>query len=220
MLAYHNDNAVKQFYIDRIDQHAKADEIIKGTYWENGKGCAVGCTIHDNEHYKYEDELGIPQILARLEDRTFENLPNELAMTWPKRFLESIKVGADLSKVWPKFAIFLLTDSTQCNSRHPQCYIVAKAYQDELDGQKINWRDVRSTNYATYAAACAAACAVDDAAACAAACTTAYATYAAACAAACAVDDAAYATYAAACARQQAYISQSKKLLELLGECE
>ena len=46
-------------------------------------------------------------MLARLEDGIFENLPDDLAMTWPQRFLEAIPVGADLSQVGDKFLHWL-----------------------------------------------------------------------------------------------------------------
>jgi len=101
MLAFHNESKVKDKYVDRVNTHFLADEIIKGIYWENGKGCAVGCTIHGKYHKNYETELGIPRILAYLEDKIFESLPNDNAKAWPKQFLEAINVGSDLSTVWP-----------------------------------------------------------------------------------------------------------------------
>src|SRR6202008_414365 len=110
MLAFHNDQKIKDKYLSRVIAHQKADEIVKGIYWKNGKGCAVGCTIHGNDHSKYEKELGIPIILARLEDGIFENLPDDLAKLWPEQFLNAINVGSDLSSVWPKFANWLLVD--------------------------------------------------------------------------------------------------------------
>lgn len=110
MLSFHGKQEVKDFYLDRVIKHQEADEIIKGIYWQNGKGCAVGCTVHCSDHDDYESELGIPRILAVFEDVIFENLPNYRAKTWPKQFLEAIKVGVDLSDVWPKFAVWLLTD--------------------------------------------------------------------------------------------------------------
>jgi hypothetical protein len=61
MKAFHNDNEIKQKYLKRVIAHQKADELIKGKYWEKGKGCAVGCTIHSGDHAKYETELGIPR---------------------------------------------------------------------------------------------------------------------------------------------------------------
>lgn len=110
MLAFHAKQEIKDFYVNRAREHAEADEIIKGTYWEGGKDCAVGCTLHSSSCEDYETELGIPIILARLEDRIFENLPNEEAKRFPLRFLNVIKPGADLSRVWSKFAVWLLAD--------------------------------------------------------------------------------------------------------------
>lgn len=108
MIAFHGDEKIKQKYLDRVRAHKEADEIIKGKYWENGKGCAVGCTIHSGNHDSYETELGIPRLLAKLEDGIFEGLPDHLAKEWPEKFLSSIPVGANLSSVWPNFAYWLL----------------------------------------------------------------------------------------------------------------
>ena len=64
LIAYHGKQETKDFYVARMEQHKAADEIAHGFYWENGRGCAVGCTIHGQEHAKYETELGVPIILA------------------------------------------------------------------------------------------------------------------------------------------------------------
>jgi hypothetical protein len=110
MLAFHGDAATKQKYLDRVEQHRKADQIVHGTYWQNGKGCAVGCTVHSANHGAFETELGIPRTLARLEDMIFESLKNGEAQDWPGQFLDAPLVGADLSMVWPRFALWLLGD--------------------------------------------------------------------------------------------------------------
>jgi hypothetical protein len=110
MKAFHGDETIKAKYLARVRAHAAADEIVKGRYWEDGKGCAVGCTLHSSDHMAYEKELGIPVHLARLEDVIFESLQNGASKAWPEKFLEAPKVGADLSKVWPMFAIWLLVD--------------------------------------------------------------------------------------------------------------
>jgi hypothetical protein len=108
MRAFHNEESIKQKYINRVLAHQKADEIVKGQYWGEGKGCAVGCTIHGSDHSAYERELGIPEWMARLEDTLFENLPNESAKLWPAEFLEAVNVGADLEKIKTPFLIFIL----------------------------------------------------------------------------------------------------------------
>ena len=110
LLAFHGDPKIKQKYLDRVRAHATADEIIQGKYWENGKGCAVGCTIHGSDHEKYETKLGIPSQVAYLEDSIFEGLPLDKAKLWPEKFLKAIKPGADLSKVFPRFVIWMLID--------------------------------------------------------------------------------------------------------------
>lgn len=119
MLSFHSDQSIKSNYLARVAAHADADEIIKGKYWEGGKGCAVGCTIHGETHQSFERELGIPQMLAWLEDVIFEGLPNRLAKTWPERFLRAINPGRDLSPVGWRFLHWLLTGSGLAEFDHP-----------------------------------------------------------------------------------------------------
>ena len=95
MKTFHNDIKIKEKYVKRLKEHSKADEIIQGTGWENGKGCAVGCTLENYEHSQYPIELGIPEWLAYLEDSIFEGLENKEAVLFPVEFLEAIPVGVD-----------------------------------------------------------------------------------------------------------------------------
>jgi hypothetical protein len=112
MLAYHSDPALKSAILAQLQAHHDADQIVKGQYWQDGKGCAIGCTIHSGSHAEYEPRFGIPQILARLEDCIFEGLPNRAAKKWPMRFMGAIYPGADLSRVGWAFVHWLLTDET------------------------------------------------------------------------------------------------------------
>lgn len=117
--AFHGDPAIKQKYLDRVAAHRANDELVRGHYWEQDKngvfrGCAVGCTLEYvgfDLHATYEKELGIPTMLARAEDSIFEHLPIESEwLAWPTEFLEAIPVGADLSLVWPRLLIWILSD--------------------------------------------------------------------------------------------------------------
>ena len=99
MLAYHGDPEVKKDILAQLQQHYERDEIVQGRYWEDGKGCAVGCTVHSSDHGLYPLLFGIPVILARLEDDIFELLPNNKAKEWPIAFMSAIKPGQDLSLV-------------------------------------------------------------------------------------------------------------------------
>ena len=193
-VAFRNDPKIKEKYLARVRAHRAADQIIKGKYWEDGRGCAVGCTVHSDSHTAYEKELGIPRILARLEDGIFEGLPNGKALAWPEAFLEAIPVGADLSLVWPKFAVWLLGDPNEGVIRFAKTERTKKAIQATVDAyqlviegtaESVDWGKLRAAAYADAAA---------DAAA----------------------DDAAY----AATAKSKARVRQSEKLLELLSVTE
>ena len=112
LLAFHNDPKIKEKYFKRVKAHQKADEIVQGIYWENGKGCAVGCTMElsSNVHESMEKELGIPRELAYLEDAMFKELSNEEAKKFPLNFLEAIPVGSDLTKIVGKYVIWQFQD--------------------------------------------------------------------------------------------------------------
>lgn len=108
MKAFFSDEAIKQKYIARVDGHIKADNLVRGQGWESGRGCAVGCTLEGYNHKAYETELGIPEWLAHLEDKLFENMTREKSKTWPKVFLEAIAPGVDLESVKSPFLIIVL----------------------------------------------------------------------------------------------------------------
>ena len=206
MKAFHGKKEIKAKYIARLKAHYDADEIVKGVYWEDGKGCAVGCTLHSGNHKAYEVELGIPEVLARLEDSIFEGLSPKDAKEFPLNFLNAVNVGSDLSQVGDKFLHWLLVDPKHgvikyaTNKKVVQD--VADLYERKINGETIN-RDV-------WEAADAAArdtAAADAAAAAAAASDTGAA-----------ADAAAYgAAYAAADARAATRSTQAEKLIELIS---
>jgi len=115
MLTFHGKQELKDERIAQVRAHRLADQLVKGQYWQDGKGCAVGCTIHSSDHRAYETELGIPVELAYLEDTIFENLSNGKAMLWPERFLRAIPVGVDLraTHINKRLVLAWLTDETR-----------------------------------------------------------------------------------------------------------
>src|ERR1700674_5720873 len=161
MLSFHNDPKIKKQYLARVQAHLKADEIIHGKYWENGKGCAVGCTIHSGHHMNYESELGIPVMLARLEDRIFEGLSNGEAKVFPKQFLAAIRSGVDLSLVGWKFLHWLMEVELAGNKNEKIAAVIkrcANMLVPLTKGQEVNEEErklVRRAAYAAYADAAA-----------------------------------------------------------------
>jgi len=205
LIAFHGKPEIKEEYLNRIRMHKAADQIVHGQYWEDGKGCAVGCTIHGNQHYRYETELGIPRHLAYLEDSIFEGLSNGNSLNFPEQFLSAIKVGADLSLVYHKFMVWMLIHPSQGVLRFAdECGSIAIKRVAELHQLEINGA---AAGAAAWAAARAAAGAAAGAAAWAAARAAAWA------AAWDAARDAAWDAAGAA-----ARIQQRDQLLKLLSE--
>jgi hypothetical protein len=251
MKSFHNKPELKEMMLEEVLKHQKADEIIQGTYESKGKYCAVGCSIESlnmrlgkhyshGDHSVYETELGIPKIIARLEDGIFEGLEREKAKMFPLRFIQAVPVGVDLSLVWPKFAIWLLGDEkdgvikyVETDEQKKIIIDIVELYKRVIAGESIESlkkefaiaaTDAAAT--AAYATATAAAYATDAATAAYAtaaayatdAATAAYATDAAAAIAAIAAYAAAAATATAAyAARKNHYSKCADKLLEILA---
>jgi hypothetical protein len=137
--AYDNDPAFKDRMVAQMRAHAAADEIIKGQYWQQGKGCLVGCAIHGDDHSQFDDIIGPGgHMLAQLADAIFEGATNARAMRFPVEFFEAIRPGADLSRVQWQFLHWLLTTpAVNPGITHPiardavaQCAAVVSALAD------------------------------------------------------------------------------------------
>jgi hypothetical protein len=218
VIAYHGDPKVKAKYVRRVQRHRKLDQLIPGATGSGGKGCAVYCTFDVYDHSRGPDEIGVPEVLMRLNDRIFESLATHATrdeyLAWPTQFLRSIRPGADLSMVWPQFALWLLRGLPERSLKRPDVKAaverVAALYERWIAGDKPSVKEWREARSAAYAAAYAAA--ADAAAAAAAA-------YAAAAAAADAdAADAAYAADADAVgARRSFWRGARDQLLALLA---
>ena len=162
MTAFWNRKSIKDKYVKRVLVHAKADQIIQGRYWKNGKGCATGCAVHSSApHKRYESELGIPETVAYLEDRIFEGLSNGNAKKFAVEFLQVIPVGADLSKVTPKFMVWLMKDLEKYAKGYPDVlaslHQVRKLYERIIKGGVVSDGEWDSAAWAAAEAARAAA---------------------------------------------------------------
>jgi hypothetical protein len=218
MKTFTNTIVTKAQAVASMKAHQSADQITQGVYWEDGKGCAVGCMIHDfrpgseNNHKLFPELFGIPEEIARLTDAIFEKLPNEDAKQFPLTFIEAIPEGADLGLVATRFKRFLLTEIVQFDREaDPE---VAAAVDgviglldrqiagDDPSGEERSAAESAAWSAAEYAAESAAESAAEYAAR--------YATrYAAESAARAAAESA---------ARAAAYLKMRDELLKLLAE--
>ena len=125
MRAFTNVTVTKTEFLKELRRHQKADAFLRGTYQEAAtnavgfRGCAVGCSLHSvarfkdvalnyADHKSYETHLGIPEWLARVEDRLFEGMGAECAETWPVDFAKAIPEGANLETVKGPFLVIIL----------------------------------------------------------------------------------------------------------------
>lgn len=116
VLAYHGKPELKAAMLAMLAEHEAADQIVQGMYgpadeWRGG--CAIGCliesirrieglaTIEHDSYANIQHYLGVPILLANVVDATHEALAPDDARTWPRRFLEAMQPGADLSMVCP-----------------------------------------------------------------------------------------------------------------------
>lgn len=146
---------LKSALVAEIRKHREQDQVIQGNYGyrEEGKfrGCAVGCAVdslfviggHDTPYYLctdhgiYERELGIPRILAELQDIIHEGLSDESFPTWPERFMEAVPTETELSLVFPKFAWWLIV--------HPVVGMIEHAQDRQTMGELRNAAGVVAT---------------------------------------------------------------------------
>ncbi len=225
MKAYRGIQELKMTMVAAAIRHREADRLAQGLGYgkldASGKwrGCAVGCTIQTinlkqrrqiwfGDHVAYESELGVPRMLAYLEDGIFEALPKAAALTWPERFLQAIPVGADLSGVGDRFLHWLLVDPVagvmqfaRTKPARKAIQDVARVYVKKIGGATVarkQWEAVREAAWrAGHAAAAYAADAATDNTAAAA--------------------DAADAAADVGTGKKKARVRQAKKLLELMA---
>ena len=222
LLAYHGDPKVKAKYLARVRAHRKADELVQGVGFErNGetRGCAVGCTLDAYDHARYPVELGMPEMLARLEDAIFEGLPKAKALEWPTQFLSAAKPGADLSLVGWKFLAWLLSDEkVNPGINHPLVRDAVKRCANMMHDMGEGKKVAESARSAAESAARSAAWSAAESAAWSAESAAWSAARSAAWSAAWSAEAAAEsaARSAARSAESAAYVLMSKKLLTLM----
>src|SRR5215217_624108 len=110
-LALHNDAELAERGRGQVTAHTAHDEIVQGTYWENGKGCFIGCIGHDSSAETVQTLTGFPLMLTKIAENIFEGLPNDVAKGFPQRVMMAPAVGADLSLVAWKFLDWCVRDA-------------------------------------------------------------------------------------------------------------
>lgn len=168
MKAFHNDPAIKAKYVNRMAAHIAADELIHGIGWEDGKGCAVGCTFDAYKHSLGPIELGLPVWLMNLEDEIFEALPVGAARDFVAKFLAVIPIGSDVEPVQHKLALRRINRSLAIQHTAIEHHdgdvqaaikqtvtaleIVCRCHEAAADGNVCDWSSARLAGESAWSA--------------------------------------------------------------------
>ena len=163
--AFHGDPAIKAKYLARVRAHREADNLVQGTGWENGKGCAIGCILEDYNHELFPSELGLPVWLAYLTDKIFEGLSSQDSQYFPEQLLAAIPEGADVAPVQHHLGIRRMdrlikpqqeNDALSKTLKSKIINVLAAAkscHEAELGGTSCDWSAVEdAADTARYAA--------------------------------------------------------------------
>jgi hypothetical protein len=162
-IAFHNDPALAEMVRAQVDAHTAADEIVQGRYWENGKGCFIGCLAHSSDTDKVEALTGFPLMLTRIAEGIFEGLDNAAAKGFPQSVIAAPPVGADLSLVPWQFLHWCVTDALRHadNATRTACAPALQVLADKAQGVPVTTDAADAADAAACAAYAAdAACAV------------------------------------------------------------
>lgn len=149
MKAFVDSIVTKEELVMELKKHQEADNFIRGAYFKNGKGCAVGCSLESasrlkgviidtSDHSLYEDYFNIPEYFALLCDRLFEGMSLERSKTFPLDIIEAVKVGTYLDSVEDLFNIAVLELNLKTLSRLSDDYGVIEVTKNVIKVIKSN----------------------------------------------------------------------------------
>lgn len=141
-----------------IAAHIDADQVLQGTYWENGKGCFIGCLTHSHCAEKVTERFGMPEPLVEICENIFEQSGKTDSVTFFKDVGDAIgSDGKDLSRVHWAFLRDTLKALPKQNNN------IQKVIDPVIDGMELlargqHWpvADAADAAYAAYAAYAAA----------------------------------------------------------------
>jgi hypothetical protein len=152
IISFHGRHEVKRKFLDRVRAHRLAGEITKDLGRKKVGGNAIDCTLHSDNHWAFEEELGLPNQLACIEEELFYSLANDQAQMLPEQILEAIPVGADLFPAVWQFMLFALLDEKHgmiaLGEHHKAIHQAADFYRRALDGDEISWGEYLSARQA------------------------------------------------------------------------
>ena len=158
LLSFHNKPDLKQQYLKRVISHYKKNEITATETWSNGKGNAIGCTVHSINLIEFEKQLGIPQLLGYIENKIYLGLEPKQAPKFPSEFLSNVPIGKNLKPVALKFLAWILEQSDAKIKSLPKNYVARLIIKETIEtirglisGKEMNsgiWASIQTKAFA------------------------------------------------------------------------
>ena len=83
-----------------VRNHLAADALVRGQYWNDGKGCFIGCLTHSDDPKPAFERFGLPVAVLRIAEGIFEALPDDEGKAFFAAFPDAVeRDGKDLSLV-------------------------------------------------------------------------------------------------------------------------
>ena len=146
-LSFLDNTYMKEHYINQVKEVISRGMLNQGVYWLNGQQ-KEGISLTPSLHSKYESALGIPEMIAKIEDKIFIGLPSPEYKDFPLQFISAIPVGVDLTITWKRIMIWLLDDDVwgvknlvrenQLASIEVITKFVKRSLIEEIDREKLN----------------------------------------------------------------------------------
>jgi hypothetical protein len=161
---FFGETSLKAAVRHRVAEHQRLDQIAQGTYWNNQRGCFIGCSLHSNKHSDFERLLGLPEWFAHLGESIFEGLRRDLAVDFPLAVYDATPVGVPWDRftreVRSRFLHWLMMDEQHGVVRlndDPRVLAVCALLQRSCDGDEPTPEEWAAARAAAEAAAEAAA---------------------------------------------------------------
>jgi hypothetical protein len=119
MKSYNNDPKVKAEAVQKIRLHKEAETLVQNTYRDElGRGCWINCLSGNGNDVDYlSEQYGIPELITRLIECFFEELPTDEARVFAVEAMEAIPVGVDLLNAWAPYAHWLMGALLEANPK-------------------------------------------------------------------------------------------------------
>lgn len=154
--SFNGEPKLKDKLLQAIKLDKQNERIIKGKYWEDDKGCCIGCGEHalctilndkftDRKHKYLADKLDIPESIFHLGDGIFEGLSNEESQQFVVDFYEALLVGHDYSLFEYKIKIEILINEDFGVRKYGNNQIkkiidnVVKLHNEKLAGDEVDY---------------------------------------------------------------------------------